>query len=727
MSVNGDYEGIPSADRPLDKKAKNKQIRRERVKFAYSRFKRSWKTFYSSGYGKVGFYLLMFFVIITIISPLIVMQKDPVFYIVPSEDFCVASLEKSVNLSVNSPLMNPQTTSSSSVGTYLIHLNTNNRVLGVSTDTGAVYDLLNGSGFKQLSVYTIGNYNKYFNQGILSTSTYLLESTNNSIYFGQEKWSGSIYGEGNPSVKWSNMTVRNIVGTPISSAFDYHASISGIPEFLDTSYRPAYILVTNETNGSYVLHEYYACNLHSVFSAKLPYDIAPSGIYFYGSLFSTANLHDQLVLVVQGSNLIGFTRTGVLSLNVSFNSTISDVWIPSAFQGSNSSYNMIFVSHGDYVTGVSPFNGTTIPVYNGNSNILGIASTPGSSGFPSSFVVLTKGTLTLLTGPLSISKSVTISNIYTGIVGQESDFLVYSRDGDFVMAEYLTSSNPFAWSVSVSKPTSVPTIFLNSYTATSSFVVVSGNSVLIYGTTGTSINPLPPTLHTPSGQIFLLGTTSKGKDVWAQFIASFPSDFEIGLLVGIGLLLLTLLVSMFIGYFTGFASAAVETASLAVYLIPGLPLLIVVAELVKPNIFLLSLVLILLGWPFATFTLIGIIRSLKTRAFVDAAKVSGGSTMYILRKHMLPNLTPIIVYLTALNIGGAVAAVSTLQILGIAPLSVSTWGGMLSGFFDDYFALVLAPWWLIPPIIALTLFIFTFIFISRGLDEVVNPRLSVRR
>ena len=238
---------------------------------------------------------------------------------------------------------------------------------------------------------------------------------------------------------------------------------------------------------------------------------------------------------------------------------------------------------------------------------------------------------------------------------------------------------------------------------------------------------MPPTFHTISGNIFPLGTTVSGNDVWSEFIGGFPVDLEIGLAVGIGILIISLVIGMLIGYFAGIVSAGFETLSLAIYLIPSLPLLIVVAAIVGPSLTGIILVLTLLSWPFAAFTLIGIVRSLKNRAFVDSAKVSGAGTFQILKNHMLKNVTPILVYLTAINIGGAVAAGSTLQVLGIAPLTVPTWGGMLDGFYSDAFALALAPWWFMPPIIAISLFILAFIFLSRGMDNVVNPRIGGRR
>ena len=89
-------------------------------------------------------------------------------------------------------------------------------------------------------------------------------------------------------------------------------------------------------------------------------------------------------------------------------------------------------------------------------------------------------------------------------------------------------------------------------------------------------------------------------------------------------------------------------------------------------------------------------------------------------------MTPLVAFFTALAIGGAVTAFSTLQFLGLAELTIPTWGGMLEPVLGNYFFAIRAPWWIWPPTIALTMFVFAFIFVSRGLDAVVNPRIRAR-
>lgn len=133
-----------------------------------------------------------------------------------------------------------------------------------------------------------------------------------------------------------------------------------------------------------------------------------------------------------------------------------------------------------------------------------------------------------------------------------------------------------------------------------------------------------------------------------------------------------------------------------------------------------------LGWPFAAFTLMGIVKSVKTRTYIEASKMIGSGTFTILRKDVLPNLGPLMLYMLSLSIAGGAGTVSALQFLGIARITVPTWGGMLSDVLNNFNYVVSSPFWIYPPVIALTLFVTSFIFISRGMDELSNPRLRRR-
>ncbi len=724
-------------DRPKNKgvNMSEESYRKKRLKFRLAQFKKQWNIFYKSIYGKVGFYILVGFIVITVLSPLIIQHSDPVTYIAPPEDFYVASNQLTSHLSFNpkisGSLMRLTSTSSTPGGSYLVFDvgNTGNSyaLYGMSVDNGREYRLFNISSMPLgLKAFTVGDYNKYAIAGVLSLSTYLLVYTDNTVYIAKINWSGSSYGSGNPSASVLKIHENGIVYAT-TSAESYHESYSGIPNFNEIC-NPAYIFTINN-NGTYHVNEYTLSG--SMAWSKPVINLKDPKYIYYGSLLGNSNAYNDGGLIISSGNKIMFyTVNGTLAYNKTVPVNVSGMYIPSAYNSGLNKYNSLFFYGNNSVYSLNLVNFTLHKIFTGTSKITGISSTAGESGFPSTFVVTTSNDIYLLSGPNKIERLISSPIHISGIVPEysSSTFLLYDNSTGYLLyMEYLSSKDPFGWGLDLKEKISNPDFLLNSKTAGESIAFVSASNLYLYSTAGKDINPLPPTFHTLSGNSFPLGTNSEGNDVWSLFIGSFPIDLEVGFVVGIAILIIAAIISMFIGYFSGMVSAVIETITLAIYLIPGLPFLIVMAKILGPSIPNIILILTFLGWEFATFTLIGVVRGIKARTFVDAAKVSGASTMQILRRHMFPNMGPLLVYITAINIGGAVGSVSTLEILGLAPLTVPTWGGMLSGFYSDFFDLAIAPWWFIPPIIAITLFIMAFIFIARGLDEVVNPRIGGRR
>ncbi|MEM3941078.1 MAG: hypothetical protein QW538_04815, partial [Thermoplasmatales archaeon] len=75
-----------------DEKAVLRELRRKRMNFRLARLKKQWKIFYSSPYGKAGFYIILVLAVIAIISPAIQLQSNPSTYVAPSIDTTVPKL-----------------------------------------------------------------------------------------------------------------------------------------------------------------------------------------------------------------------------------------------------------------------------------------------------------------------------------------------------------------------------------------------------------------------------------------------------------------------------------------------------------------------------------------------------------------------------------------------------------------------------------------------------------
>ncbi len=623
-------------------------------------------------------------------------------------------------------------------------------------------DHLQGSNNAMLSpaLATFSNYNVF----ISGSSKLVLENfiisatTNGTINVGMVSWTNGTTGDGTPYVKTVEHISMNgtLFSSPISNSQELTISEPSTVPFFGNA-NPALgtagmIFAISHNATGYYLNKMTADPLHLVWSKKLPGNEVPLSPVYYGSFFLFGILNDQSrVLVPQGDSVYSFSvATGKIMDQVNFSSAVvTEPYIPADYQFNTNNYNAFFVAtaHNDvYSVNMSKYSKEVL--LKTNSTVSSIASSDGSTGFPSYFLVQTHQNV-YLTSKVQTNKTanVTANTTYSNIkvnlpqgYGQyytqpqydfsAGTFIFLSSQGLMFSLKGGVGQYPYTWSTSLNpKPANVTEqlAFLDSGTGRVEIgTITSAGYMYVYDATAYDLNPIPPTFHTPSGNIYPLGTNREGQDIWAQFIQSFWSDYVIGIMVGIAVILIGVIAAMLIGYVGGMVGSLFETFSLAVYLIPGLALLIALQSIIGPSFYNLLWIVTVVSWPFTAFTLIGVVRQVKSRTYVEAARISGAGVGGIMRRHVVPNIAPLTLYLLSLSIGGAVGIVSTLQFLGLAPLNLATWGGMLNSVLTNYYYVILAPWWVIPPAIALTMFIFAFIFVSRGLDEVVNPRLRRR-
>jgi peptide/nickel transport system permease protein len=123
--------------------------------------------------------------------------------------------------------------------------------------------------------------------------------------------------------------------------------------------------------------------------------------------------------------------------------------------------------------------------------------------------------------------------------------------------------------------------------------------------------------------------------------------------------------------------------------------------------------------------------SLRERAFIEAAKSCGASTMHIINRHILPNVFALVYITLATAVPGAIILEASLSWMGLGDPLVASWGKILYDFQSAGVALTkgLAEYWfwVFPSCIAIALLATAFILMGYALDEILNPRLRERR
>lgn len=161
--------------------------------------------------------------------------------------------------------------------------------------------------------------------------------------------------------------------------------------------------------------------------------------------------------------------------------------------------------------------------------------------------------------------------------------------------------------------------------------------------------------------------------------------------------------------------------------LPGLPLILLVAALLGPSPYTVLAVLGLLGWPRLARVLRSQALSLRRRGFITCAGGFGAGPLYILRRHLVPGLGPLLVT-GFVNVAGiAILVQAGLAFLGLSDPTEVSWGAMLNralAYPGLYFSL-LWTWWVLPAGAAITVAVLGFTFLGVGLEPNFNPRTRV--
>jgi len=224
---------------------------------------------------------------------------------------------------------------------------------------------------------------------------------------------------------------------------------------------------------------------------------------------------------------------------------------------------------------------------------------------------------------------------------------------------------------------------------------------------------------------FPLGTDDQGRDLAAVLVAGLPLTLRIGFIAGGVGLSVGILLGLLAGYRRGVLDVIVRMVVDTLLTVPGLLVLIIIADSIKGVISINSMALIVasLAWMQPTRTIRSQVLTLRERAYIQLARLNGVSTLALIVRELLPNLLPYIAASFVGAVASAVLATIGLEALGLGPQDAPDIG-MTIYWAITFNALLrgLWWWWLTPIIAVMVLFIGLFL-VSSGLDEIANPRL----
>jgi peptide/nickel transport system permease protein len=228
------------------------------------------------------------------------------------------------------------------------------------------------------------------------------------------------------------------------------------------------------------------------------------------------------------------------------------------------------------------------------------------------------------------------------------------------------------------------------------------------------------------GQWFPLGTDTQGRDLFSRIIYGGRVSTSVGL-VGV---FISIVLGVIIGMFSGFVGGMVDTMIQRVIEVlvsfPSLPLWLALSAAVPRDwssiriFFMMTVILSFLRWGGLARIVRGMTLALRNEEYVLSSRVSGGSTWWIIRNHMLPTNMSYVIVSATMSVPGMILGETALSFLGlgIRPPMVS-WGTLLQ---DSQSLQAVSEFpWLMTPVFAVIFVVLAFNFMGDGLRDAIDP------
>ena len=238
----------------------------------------------------------------------------------------------------------------------------------------------------------------------------------------------------------------------------------------------------------------------------------------------------------------------------------------------------------------------------------------------------------------------------------------------------------------------------------------------------------------PPSSAHWLGTDESGRDLFSQFLLGARVSLIVGLVAGLASAGIGAVVGICAGYFGGWTDRGLTFLDDWFLVLPFVPFAVLIAALFQDDAQeipggrtgIIVIVLAITGWAGTTRIVRAQVLSLRERQFVERARSQGASHLWIMRRHILPNVMPIVWANSVLIVALAVLGEAGLSYFGLGDPDAFSWGTVLYNGFQAGAINQGAWWYVVPPGLAITLFVLAFFAVGQVVEDESNPQAQRR-
>ena len=252
------------------------------------------------------------------------------------------------------------------------------------------------------------------------------------------------------------------------------------------------------------------------------------------------------------------------------------------------------------------------------------------------------------------------------------------------------------------------------------FVVVALTAPLwIHGDVRQKVGPV----FAPPSSKYWLGTDGGGADMLKLLVVGARVSLLVGFLASAVSVLVGGTVGLLSGFFGGKTDIALMRITDYFLVLPDIPLMIIVAALFGRSLTNIILIIGLIYWTSTARLLRAQVKSVRERVYVQRARALGSGNTRMIVRHVLPQVTPLLIANTVLFVAYAIFAETFITFLGLGDPSTVSWGRLIENAFNDDAILNNAWWAIVPPGLCVTIVVLACTMTGQAMEDAFNPRL----